>query len=207
MASGLDSLLGGNPPQLTIGDVEVSASISEVHSLAADVTEFPVETGADISDHYRPKPDSVQIEGIISDVKLETGYPGQTVIEQFRTSPSNDPTIEAWKKIAGYILKRQTVDIRTSIKVYTDMAFTSFDVTRSKGDGKNTIRFSLLAKQIRKVETETTQVGKIKAAEPLDNSAKGNAKSKGKKGKKNADTAQTEQAKESFLSKGLGSLF
>lgn len=50
----------------SIGTVVVDASVNEVHSLPATVTEHPVEQGADVTDHVRLQPLSLTIQGLIT---------------------------------------------------------------------------------------------------------------------------------------------
>lgn len=56
---------------LTIGPVWIDVSISETHSVGADVTEHPVESGSDIADHIRPTPRTVRIEGFVTNHPIE----------------------------------------------------------------------------------------------------------------------------------------
>jgi hypothetical protein len=56
---------------LTIGSIWIDVSISEKHSVGADVTQHPVERGGDITDHIRPKPREIQIEGFVSNHPTE----------------------------------------------------------------------------------------------------------------------------------------
>ena len=56
---------------LTIGTIWIDVAISEKHSLAADVTEHPVEEGASITDHVRPQPRTVELEGLVTNHPLE----------------------------------------------------------------------------------------------------------------------------------------
>jgi hypothetical protein len=58
----------------TIGSVAVDAVLREVHHLAGEATTHPVESGSDISDHYRPAPRAVELEGVITDTPI--GIPG-----------------------------------------------------------------------------------------------------------------------------------
>lgn len=46
--------------------IEVDATTREVHGFSNDVTDHPVETGAAITDHVRPKPITLSIDGVIS---------------------------------------------------------------------------------------------------------------------------------------------
>lgn len=56
---------------LTIGTIWVDVSISEQHQLSADVTEHPVEDGGAISDHVRPTPRVVHLEGLVTNHPTE----------------------------------------------------------------------------------------------------------------------------------------
>jgi hypothetical protein len=57
-----------------IGAIAIDAVTREVHRLAGEVTTHPVEQGSDISDHYRPAPRAIELEGIITDTPI--GVPG-----------------------------------------------------------------------------------------------------------------------------------
>lgn len=48
-----------------LGDIEISVVESDEISIAADTTDKPVEVGQDVSNHVKPKPDTIDIRGII----------------------------------------------------------------------------------------------------------------------------------------------
>ena len=52
--------------------LEFDATLSEVHSASATVTEHPVEKGAAITDHVRPQLDRVQLEGLITNTPINS---------------------------------------------------------------------------------------------------------------------------------------
>lgn len=56
---------------LTIGPIWIDVSISETHGLSADVTQHPVESGSDMTDHIRPTPRTIQIEGLVTNHPTE----------------------------------------------------------------------------------------------------------------------------------------
>jgi len=56
---------------LTIGPIWIDVSISERHSVGAEVTAHPVERGVDIVDHIRPTPREIQIEGFVTNHPTE----------------------------------------------------------------------------------------------------------------------------------------
>lgn len=59
------------PIHVTIDEIWLDCSVRETHTLSADVTEHPVETGADVADHIRPRARTVSIEGLISNTPIE----------------------------------------------------------------------------------------------------------------------------------------
>lgn len=52
--------------------IEFDATLSEQHTSSAQVTEHPVETGANITDHVRPMLDKVQLEGFITNTPINS---------------------------------------------------------------------------------------------------------------------------------------
>lgn len=50
---------------ISIGFVYFSVIESDDISISADVTDNPVESGQDVSDHVEPKPDKISIKGVI----------------------------------------------------------------------------------------------------------------------------------------------
>lgn len=196
-----------NPPKkaiVTIGDVDVSASLSEVHSLESDITDHPVE-GNDVTDHIVMRPREIQIEGIVSDVKLSTDSPTE-LLTDYQVSAEDGPAMEAWQTVEKYFVNHWVGEIRTGIRVYPNMGLKRFDVTRQKGDGTWTLRFSLQAKELRFTSTETVEA--VPVLNPIDKSLKAKARSKGGKGnKKNGpNSTKTENASKSMLVK-LGGVF
>lgn len=60
------------PPQhALIGDVWLDVSVRETHAITAEVSDHPVEDGAAVSDHVRPQPRSIEIEGLITNTPIE----------------------------------------------------------------------------------------------------------------------------------------
>jgi hypothetical protein len=60
-----------NPVHVEIGDVWVDVSIHETHGVGAEVTDHPVERGANIADHIRPTARTFSIEGLITNYPIE----------------------------------------------------------------------------------------------------------------------------------------
>lgn len=59
------------PRHVEIGDIWVDVSIRESHSATAEVSDHPVEEGSAITDHVRPLPRTIEIEGLVTNHPLE----------------------------------------------------------------------------------------------------------------------------------------
>jgi len=59
------------PTHAEIGPVWIDVSISEQHTIGADVSDHPVEDGPGITDHIRPTPRTIRIEGLITNQPIE----------------------------------------------------------------------------------------------------------------------------------------
>lgn len=53
--------------------VILDASVQERHTHTNDVTDFPVEQGANVTDHVRPRSRPLMIEGVLSDFQMGSG--------------------------------------------------------------------------------------------------------------------------------------
>ncbi len=53
-----------------IGDLALDCTVTETHTATSTVTEHPVESGANITDHIRPDPVQLSITGIVSDTPI-----------------------------------------------------------------------------------------------------------------------------------------
>lgn len=152
-----------------IDGYELDVAVSEDHSFEADVTEHPVEIGADVSDHVRARPVTVTIEGIVSDtpiggiadrrgdrladvgvitVSASAAGPGPL---QFKPSDDMLAWFDAMRE------RREPVEIRTSLRTYENMMLRSLSIPRSATNG-DALRFTATFVQIIIVENERTLV-------------------------------------------------
>jgi hypothetical protein len=149
-----------------IGVVVCDASVREVHEVAADVSEHKVETGSDITDHFRAEAREVVIEGVITDTPV---VPNLGVSQQdLRDArgrvdvafdgtewPSVYPSITAFEQLREYVEGNEAakpedalVTIVTTLATYTNMKVTRLNVEREASKG-NSLHFTLTAKQVR----------------------------------------------------------
>ena len=173
-------IFNANPAQIDSVVLDVVKEETLTHE--NDVTDHPVEQGADISDHIRPKPKKIALEALVSNTPLTAGQRTRVVnyvtantgqLFSFTTTSINDAlaghrgyaeaAYEALQKLADdgaifrYVGKTRT---------YENVVFENFTVTRNKDTG-DALRFSATLKQIRFV-TNKSSIVKV-AKEPKAN--------------------------------------
>lgn len=128
-----------------IAGYPMDLSISENHTFPGEATKFPVEAGADVSDHIRDLPPEITLECLVSDT-----VPSQVASDPARgqtvTTPDGEiqfvlPREEALTKLREIKALRKPVPIETSIGVFESMAFISLDVPVDK-DKNNAVWFT-----------------------------------------------------------------
>jgi hypothetical protein len=187
-----------------IGEVELDATISQVHTLEADVSDHSVEEGSDISDHVRPRPKMVQLDGQVSDVAIETGYPGQSAVSSIVSLvKGDDPVKAAWEVLSGYFENGELIELVTSLATYENVLIASFAVTRDASSGR-ILRFSMTLKQIKIVSTATAAALAIPKNNVGGKGADGNKNSAGKKQAKKASQAKRQSVLASAVDAGAG---
>lgn len=171
---------GGGTP-VHAGQLMLDASINEQHQKGADVTEHHVETGSDITDHIRPLPDKLSIEGFVSNQPLG-GVPltynngvqgrvrtfsktvaGRTVAYSAFTF---DEAIERVKQVYGdlgvAIAAGALFTITTTLATYEQMACTSFNAVRNAQNGQ-VLRFTAEFRKLTFATVETVDALPSKA--------------------------------------------
>lgn len=155
MGIGLDiaSSLLGSSAKTQIGDLVVDCCIVQQHTREASVTEHAVEAGYTISDHRETIPKEIQIEGKLSEVTLETGYPYETTVNAFKDLIlGSDHITDAINILEKYMKDGDLISINTSRISYDDMTVVSLYFDWSTGD-KGFVPFTLKAREVQIVDT------------------------------------------------------
>jgi hypothetical protein len=181
----------GQQKRAKIGVVTLDASVSETHTKQNEVTDHPVEDGVDITDHVRRLPESVEIDGVISNTPLiflaslnaRSPVDGDNI-------PTPDRAERADKEFRRAMDSGELVNVATSLRDYTNMAITDYTVTRNAETG-NILAFTI---GMREIVTVTTERVEIPVPVTPSNSGVSNI---GKKVPKQADAAVEGKAKES----------
>jgi hypothetical protein len=158
-----------------IGTITLDCTISDDHEYANEVTQFPVENGADISDHIRQIPEDLTIEGFIANSPVKymdvVGYTKGIIHQDASMFTQGNRVNSAFEKLLEYAgfdtagklvvtnKKRnvQIIDIETGLRMYTGMIITRLKISRNSttGDG---MQFSISFKKLNRVNIEFLKI-------------------------------------------------
>ena len=125
---------------VVIDGYTIDAALSVDSSLVNDVTEHPVEDGADVADHVRARPVNLTIEGIVSDTPIGTVADEREGVAL--------PSQEAYSRLLEMSRAREPVTIQTDDRgTFENMILASLvaPVNALTGDA---LRFTAVFKQI-----------------------------------------------------------
>lgn len=153
---------------ITIDGFLIDAALAETHTAESEVTQFPTETGSDITDNNRLIPRTVSITGVVSNTPIGTvatsrAKTGAAVAAIARTlggpllSDVHEPTANALAVFDRVRANRKPVTIETSLRVYTNMVLTQLEIPRSADDG-DSLNFTAAFQEIIIVTNERTDV-------------------------------------------------
>lgn len=146
----------------------IDAIISESHELDNEVTEYPVESGADITDNVRPKPLVVTMEclvtntpiGAMAGVRKKAGQIGEVITSTGAGSDVTDhtPTGDCYQHLKQIRDNREPVKIVTTLETYDNMVLRSLSIPRATGRGDE-LRFTAEFQKVQIVSnTRSTRV-------------------------------------------------
>lgn len=132
---------------VSIAGIEGDALISEDISYSADIPEYPVENGYNVSDTIILKPLELSITLYISDSPA-------TWRNRKGHAPSAGRTKKICDKFEKLYFKRKLVKVVTTDKIYTNMGITSMSISHSSEIGyARQIQFSLKKVYVTKRKT------------------------------------------------------
>jgi len=172
------------PDRVRLDVITVDATMNETHSMEAEVTEHPVEQGANISDHIRPKLKRYTIDGIISNTPigpagdltdaLHTGalavgvtlptIPNSYDVDLARSAGSTTRAKATFEKLLDLVDAAQVITVHTPLKDYPSMALESVTVVREPHLSAGGIRFQAVCKEVRTVEALKTGTSALPAS-------------------------------------------
>lgn len=132
------------PGPLSIDDITLDAVVSETHTHSLQVTEHPVESGADITDHARVKPDVVTLDIVLSDIPT-------------KGDPKAGRAAELYEKLRLLMDNAALVTVVTSLRVYESMILESLSAPKTVKESGG-VRCTASLRQIRVVQNKTSVV-------------------------------------------------
>jgi hypothetical protein len=139
----------------TLGAVELDATMTETHSGDVEVTEHPVERGANIADHFRTKPVQVSLEGLVSNTPV--GVNARDAIGNQAARGEGGKAEIAYERLLSMRDSSELVTITTRLRTYTNMKLVSLSVPRDRGTG-DALRFSATFREIVIVASERVKI-------------------------------------------------
>lgn len=116
--------------------VRFDSSDKETHTSSVELSEHPVEEGADVTDHIRIKPDEIELNGVISNTPLLflASLQAESPIEG--SNERTDDRVEvAYKQLREFQRNGVLVDVITSLRTYSNMVITNIAVSRDARTG------------------------------------------------------------------------
>lgn len=104
---------------IVIAGFPMDLALSESLVLPGEVTQFPVESGADISDHIRVLPEEMTLECLASDTPIGEVATDET--RQENGEPVPLPSNDAFHKLVEIRAAKQPVTIETSFGTFDNM--------------------------------------------------------------------------------------
>jgi hypothetical protein len=171
--------------------IQLEASVSESHRRVAEVTEHPVEAGADVSDHIRFKARELDITGIVSNTPIQL----LASLTSLPSVPGGDPSSraeDAFLELERIMESGSLCLIATTLFQYEGMALVSLSTPRDAARG-NVAELQMTWREVRLAETL-----KIAAPVPLSPSRSVTAEL-GRQSAKVAKAASAAQSQSALL--------
>ena len=162
----------------TIGEqnrqVILDASVNESHTAQAQITEHQVEKGSNVTDHIRPMPQRISIDGLVTNTPIvnslqdllqpplqaqDNGFSGSqkragnTNAKTLQFDSSFDRVKNTYGELVDAAKKGVLLTVYTSLKTYSNMAIYNLSVPRNAANG-NALSFRIDLQEIVQVEVQ-----------------------------------------------------
>lgn len=150
--------------------ISIDSMLEETHTLTNTVTDHPVESGFNISDHSRPDPDQVTLRCFVSntpasEVQMQNAINSGAQAAASTTTQQPIAAVDGYGALVYAKLKQlrgsgQLVQVVTAIETYGvssngGMTITGITIPRTK-ENYDGLEFSITLKQIRVVQNRST---------------------------------------------------
>lgn len=132
----------------------LDAILSEEHSLENKITEFPLETGANLNDHIVNSPRRFTLQGLVTNTPLRGD-----------NSPPGNYAEVAFQSLEKLHADRQLMTVVTRMKQYKNMAIEKISIPRSQTTGE-AIEFTASLVEVKRVVSKTVTFQAKRTASP-----------------------------------------
>ena len=157
----LFSIAGEGIAALTVDTVD-----DETHDWQNDVTQFPVETGADITDNIRPLPDEISFKCFVSNAPIR-GLIDEVSSYADRWLNGTKRLQECFNQLRNLRDSRTPCTVTTRYRTYTDAAITGVTINRVSDAGE-CLEFTVTFRVVRIVSSQMTRVPEGMSGKPQD---------------------------------------
>lgn len=158
MTTPLISLLVTEPlydgTQDVITEIPLDARVGSSYRFSSEITQYPVESGATITDHVHLRPDEITIEGMVTDTPVNELPTVLGLRGDNQAAPAGARTQGAFDALWTVWRNRLPLTVVTEYLVLDDMIIESLEIPKSPDRGE-AIWFTLTLKKITTVETLT----------------------------------------------------
>ena len=165
--------------------------MSRSHNTSADVTDSPIERGADTTDHYRRRHREFVITGVFSDYPIRTQEQAAEQLERNRSTLANEFLDQAMDR--GHL-----INIETRLYNYQNYAILNKNVTEVK-DSSRSVNFTITIREIIIARTEQTDAPVPIAAAP-ENPNRNRKRNRGRQNKREETSERNEDAVKDVVS-------
>lgn len=147
-----------------MGSITFDAITEETHAFESSITEFPVESGATVSDNITLKPVVLTIKA------LSTDYPFSFLgIGEGIPILSTSKSTELFNILVDLRDARTTIDVITGIRSYKNMAIQSLSTPRNQP--LSALYFEITLKQILTASAQLIKIPKSQVLDTVKNAA------------------------------------
>lgn len=142
---------------LTIDGYVIDAEIRGEPARENEVTPYPVEEGADHTDHVRALPLVFTVEGFVSDTPLGSVKNARSEFTLVEGEAYARPSDEAKARLIALHASREPITVVSATGTYKNMVLTSLSMPRDASTGK-ALRFNATFRELVFVTNERTVV-------------------------------------------------
>ena len=148
--------------QRSLGGIQLDSVIEEAHENTIELTQNPIETGVDITDHAIVLPKKVNLRAVVTDSPLGVAAFAaivDSVTGLFGTSTESNVTRsqQAYLSLVALQEAREPLALVTRLLIYDNMLITSISVTQDK-DTSRAVFLNISLEQVIIVESQLAEI-------------------------------------------------